>query len=80
MELGAVADHQGERVPAPEAQLGEAAGERIDAIAQFAPGDRELIALGADGDIVLALGGGERKASAIVSGVRRGPLPAAPSV
>ena len=61
MELGPVGEHQRERLAAPEAELGEAAGERVHALAQLAPGDREGVSLGADRDLVGALGRGDAK-------------------
>ena len=61
MELGPVGEHQRDRLATDDAQLGQPSGERVDALAQLAPGDRERVALGADRDIVRALGGGDAK-------------------
>ena len=52
MELGPVAEHQRDRVAAAHAELAQPAGERVDAVAQLAPGQRDLVVLRADGDAV----------------------------
>ena len=52
VELGPVDEHQRHRVAAPDAELVQAAGERVDAVAQLAPGQRHLVVLGAHGDAV----------------------------
>ena len=55
MELGPVAEHQRERVAALEPEAVEPAGERVHALAQLPPRDREGVFLGADRDLVGAL-------------------------
>ena len=52
MELGPVAEHQRDGVAAAHAELVQPARERVDAVAQLAPGERDLVVLGADGDAV----------------------------
>ena len=53
--------------PRSRPSLREPAGERVDALAQLAPGDRERVALGADRDLIGAVGAAVmRNASAIV--------------
>ncbi len=61
VELGAVGEHQGERVPPLQAELGQPGREGVDAIAQLAPRDREGIPARADGDLVETFGGGDPK-------------------
>ena len=59
VELGTVFEHQRDGLAASDAKLGEPPGDRVGAIAQFAPCDGELVALRADRDVVLALGDGD---------------------
>ena len=61
MELGAVAEHQGDGVAALQAQPGEPAGERVDALAQLSPRPCDLVALGPDRDVVGPVGGRDAK-------------------
>ena len=61
MKLGAVRQHQRDRLAAPESKPREPAGEVVDAGAQFAPADRELVALGADRDVLGTFGGRQAK-------------------
>ena len=52
---GRLAEHQRDVVAAPHAELREPAGERVDAVAQLAPGERDLVVLRADRDAVRVL-------------------------
>ena len=52
VELGPVAHHQRDGVPAPHAQPGQAAGQRVDAVAQLRPREADLVVLRADRDAV----------------------------
>ncbi len=56
MELGAVGEHQRDRVAALQPELRKAPGECIDALAQLSPCDGEGIVLRADRDVIAALG------------------------
>ena len=59
VELGAVGEHQRDGVAALDAERRETAGERVDALAQLAPGQRDLVVLGADRDAVREVLGGD---------------------
>ena len=59
VELGAIGEHQRDGVAAGDAQLGEPAGERVDAVAQLAPGQRDLVVLRAHRDAVAEVLGGD---------------------
>ena len=61
VELGPVAEEQGHRVAAFESQSGQAGGEGVDALAQLPPRPGDGVALGAHGDLVGPLGGGDAK-------------------
>ena len=51
-ELGAVVEHQGDRVALRYAQLRQASGDLVDSLAQLVPADRIGVVLGADGRVV----------------------------
>ena len=57
VELGPVAEHQGDRVPAADAQAGEAAGERVDPLQELGPGQRDAVVGRAHGDDLRMIGG-----------------------
>ena len=59
VELGAVGEHQRDGVAALDAERGETSGERVDALAQLAPGERDLVVLGADRHAVREVLGGD---------------------
>ena len=61
MELGSVAEQQGDGVAALEPQAGQPGGERVDALAQLSPRPCDFVALGADRDVVGPVGGGDAK-------------------
>ena len=58
VELGPVAHHQRDRVAARDAEPGEPARERVDALAQLGPGQRDAVVERADRDDVRVGGGG----------------------
>ena len=51
-ELPAVTEHEGDRVPLLHAELGEATGDPVDAIAQLVPGQVHPTGLVADREVV----------------------------
>jgi hypothetical protein len=61
VELGPVAEEQGHRVAALEAEPGQAGGEGIDALAQLPPRPGDLVALGPYGDLVGPVDRGDAK-------------------
>ena len=70
VELGTVVEHQRDRLAVLQAELGQPARDRVDALAQLAPGDGDGVALGPDRN---AVGIGARR---VVEGLdeRRRPL------
>jgi hypothetical protein len=59
VELRPVGEHQRDGVAAAHAELGQPARERIDAVAQLAPGQRDGVVDGAHGDAVGEVLGGD---------------------
>ena len=57
MELGPIAEHQGDGVTSADAELGQPAGQRVDPPQQLRPGQRDAVVGRADGDDVPVVGG-----------------------
>ena len=76
VELGAVGEHDRERVAAPETQPVQPPGEVAHALAPLRPGERLLVAFGADRDAVAEPGAGELERLDDRCGVRRRGAPA----
>ncbi len=58
VELGPVAKHQRDAVAARDAEAGETSRDRVDAVAQLGPRERDVVVEGAHGDDVRMGGGG----------------------